>query len=143
MIVSARSPRPVLLLGVSAVIMTVTAGDTNHDTARTQQMSPSLTLPSFFDFKKEIANIFPDTEAAAAAVTTAETRQAFDYELQPGVTLERDYDFYSDDSEDDISDNDDDHGDHEVPTKGDVHGSGSAQVTVRTGFFPVASQRLV
>ena len=137
MIVSARSPRPVLLLCVSAVIMTVTAGDTNHDTARTQQMSPSLTLPSFFDFKKEIANIFPDTEAAA------ETRQAFDYELQPGVTLERDYDFYSDDSEDDISDNDDDHGDHEVPTKGDVHGSGSAQVTVRTGFFPVASQRLV
>ena len=137
MIVSARSPRPVLLLGVSAVIMTVTAGDTNHDTARTQQMSPSLTLPSFFDFKKEIANIFPDTEAAA------DTRQAFDYELQPGVTLERDYDFYSDDSEDDISDNDDDHGDHEVPTKGDVHGSGSAQVTVRTGFFPVASQRLV
>ena len=137
MIVSARSPRPVLLLGVSAVIMTVTAGDTNHDTARTQQLSPSLTLPSFFDFKKEIANIFPDTEAAA------ETRQAFDYELQPGVTLERDYDFYSDDSEDDISDNDDDHGDHEVPTKGDVHGSGSAQVTVRTGFFPVASQRLV
>ena len=127
----------VLLLGVSAVIMTVTAGDTNHDTARTQQLSPSLTLPSFFDFKKEIANIFPDTEAAA------ETRQAFDYELQPGVTLERDYDFYSDDSEDDISDNDDDHGDHEVPTKGDVHGSGSAQVTVRTGFFPVASQRLV
>ena len=137
MIVSARSPRPVLLLGVSAVIVTVTAGDTNHDTARTQQLSPSLTLPSFFDFKKEIANIFPDTEAAA------ETRQAFDYELQPGVTLERDYDFYSDDSEDDISDNDDDHGDHEVPTKGDVHGSGSAQVTVRTGFFPVASQRLV
>ena len=136
MIVSARSPRPVLLLGVSAVIMTVTAGDTNHDTARTQ-LSPSLTLPSFFDFKKEIANIFPDTEAAA------DTRQAFDYELQPGVTLERDYDFYSDDSEDDISDNDDDHGDHEVPTKGDVHGSGSAQVTVRTGFFPVASQRLV
>ena len=127
----------VLLLGVSAVIMTVTAGDTNHDTVRTQQMSPSLTLPSFFDFKKEIANIFPDTEAAA------DTRQAFDYELQPGVTLERDYDFYSDDSEDDISDNDDDHGDHEVPTKGDVHGSGSAQVTVRTGFFPVASQRLV
>lgn len=126
----------VLLLGVSAVIMTVTAGDTNHDTARTQ-LSPSLTLPSFFDFKKEIANIFPDTEAAA------DTRQAFDYELQPGVTLERDYDFYSDDSEDDISDNDDDHGDHEVPTKGDVHGSGSAQVTVRTGFFPVASQRLV
>ena len=140
MIVSARSPRPVLLLGVSAVIMTVTAGDTNHDTARTQQMSPSLTLPSFFDFKKEIASIFPDTEAAA--VTTADTRQAFDYELQPGVTLERDYDFYSDDSEDDVSDNDD-HGDHEVPTKGDVHGSGSAQVTVRTGFFPVASQRLV
>ena len=137
MIVSARSPRPVLLLGVSAVIMTVTAGDTNHDTARTQQLSPSLTLPSFFDFKKEIANIFPDTEAAA------DTGQAFDYELQPGVTLERDYDFYSDDSEDDISDNDDDHGDHEVPTKGDVHGSGSAQVTVRTGFFPVASQRLV
>ena len=137
MIVSARSPRPVLLLGVSAVMVTVTAGDTNHDTARTQQMSPSLTLPSFFDFKKEIANIFPDTEAAA------DTRQAFDYELQPGVTLERDYDFYSDDSEDDISDNDDDHGDHEVPTKGDVHGSGSAQVTVRTGFFPVASQRLV
>ena len=125
----------VLLLGVSAVIMTVTAGDTNHDTARTQ-LSPSLTLPSFFDFKKEIANIFPDTEAAA------DTRQAFDYELQPGVTLERDYDFYSDDSEDDVSDNDDD-GDHEVPTKGDVHGSGSAQVTVRTGFFPVASQRLV
>ena len=142
MIVSARSPRPVLLLGVSAVMVTVTAGDTNHDTARTQ-LSPSLTLPSFFDFKKEIANIFPDTEAAAAAVSTAETRQAFDYELQPGVTLERDYDFYSDDSEDDISDNDDDHGDHEVPTKGDVHGSGSAQVTVRTGFFPVASQRLV
>ena len=137
MIVSARSPRPVLLLGVSAVIMTVTAGDTNHDTVRTQQMSPSLTLPSFFDFKKEIANIFPDTEAAA------DTGQAFDYELQPGVTLERDYDFYSDDSEDDVSDNDDDHGDHEVPTKGDVHGSGSAQVTVRTGFFPVASQRLV
>ena len=136
MIVSARSPRPVLLLGVSAVIMTVTAGDTNHDTARTQ-LSPSLTLPSFFDFKKEIANIFPDTEAAA------DTGQAFDYELQPGVTLERDYDFYSDDSEDDVSDNDDDHGDHEVPTKGDVHGSGSAQVTVRTGFFPVASQRLV
>ena len=136
MIVSARSPRPVLLLGVSAVIVTVTAGDTNHDTARTQ-LSPSLTLPSFFDFKKEIANIFPDTEAAA------DTGQAFDYELQPGVTLERDYDFYSDDSEDDISDNDDDHGDHEVPTKGDVHGSGSAQVTVRTGFFPVASQRLV
>ena len=136
MIVSARSPRPVLLLGVSAVIMTVTAGDTNHDTARTQ-LSPSLTLPSFFDFKKEIANIFPDTK------TAADTRQAFDYELQPGVTLERDYDFYSDDSEDDISDNDDDHGDHEVPTKGDVHGSGSAQVTVRTGFFPVASQRLV
>ena len=126
----------VLLLGVSAVIMTVTAGDTNHDTARTQ-LSPSLTLPSFFDFKKEIANIFPDTEAAA------DTGQAFDYELQPGVTLERDYDFYSDDSEDDISDNDDDHGDHEVPTKGDVQGSGSAQVTVRTGFFPVASQRLV
>ena len=136
MIVSARSPRPVLLLGVSAVIMTVTAGDTNHDTIRTQ-ISPSLTLPSFFDFKKEIASIFPDTEAAA------DTGQAFDYELQPGVTLERDYDFYSDDSEDDISDNDDDHGDHEVPTKGDVHGSGSAQVTVRTGFFPVASQRLV
>ena len=135
MIVSARSPRPVLLLGVSAVIVTVTAGDTNHDTARTQ-LSPSLTLPSFFDFKKEIANIFPDTEAVA------DTRQAFDYELQPGVTLERDYDFYSDDSEDDVSDNDD-HGDHEVPTKGDVHGSGSAQVTVRTGFFPVASQRLV
>ena len=127
----------VLLLGVSAVIMTVTAGDTNHDTLRTQQLSPSLTLPSFFDFKKEIANIFPDTEAAA------DTGQAFDYELQPGVTLERDYDFYSEDSEDDISDNDDDHGDHEVPTKGDVHGSGSAQVTVRTGFFPVASQRLV
>ena len=127
----------VLLLGVSAVIMTVTAGDTNHDTVRTQQMSPSLTLPSFFDFKKEIANIFPDTEAAA------DTGQAFDYELQPGVTLERDYDFYSDDSEDDVSDNDDDHGDHEVPIKGDVHGSGSAQVTVRTGFFPVASQRLV
>ena len=131
----------VLLLGVSAVIMTVTAGDTNHDTARTQQLSPSLTLPSFFDFKKEIASIFPDTEVTA--VSTAETRQAFDYELQPGVTLERDYDFYSDDSEDDVSDNDDDHGDHEVPTKGDVHGSGSAQVTVRTGFFPVASQRLV
>ena len=127
----------VLLLGVSAVIMTVTAGDTNHDTLRTQQLSPSLTLPSFFDFKKEIANIFPDTEAAA------DTGQAFDYELQPGVMLERDYDFYSDDSEDDISDNDDDHGDHEVPTKGDVHGSGSAQVTVRTGFFPVASQRFV
>ena len=132
----------VLLLGVSAVIVTVTAGDTNHDTVRTQQLSPSLTLPSFFDFKKEIANIFPDTEVTAA-VSTAETRQAFDYELQPGVTLERDYDFYSDDSEDDVSDNDDDHGDHEVPTKGDVHGSGSAQVTVRTGFFPVASQRLV
>ena len=126
----------VLLLGVSAVIVTVTAGDTNHDTARTQ-LSPSLTLPSFFDFKKEIANIFPDTEAAA------DTGQAFDYELQPGVTLERDYDFYSDDSEEDVSDNDDDHGDHEVPTKGDVHGSGSSQVTVRTGFFPVASQRLV
>ena len=137
MIVSARSPRPVLLLGVSAVIVTVTAGDTNHDTIRTQQLSPSLTLPSFFDFKKEIANIFPDTEAAA------DTGQAFDYELQPGVTLERDYDFYSDDSDDDVSGNDDDDGDHEVPTKEDVHGSGSAQVTVRTGFFPVASQRLV
>lgn len=88
-------------------------------------------IPTFFDFKKEIEDIFPDK---------AQTKELlFDYDLQTGVTLERDYDFYSDNPDDYRSDLE---SDFNATGKSDVEMSGSAQqVTVTRGFFPQSSQR--
>ena len=88
-------------------------------------------IPTFFDFKKEIEDIFPDK---------AQTKELlFDYDLQTGVTLERDYDFYSDNLDDYRSDLE---SDFNATGKSDVEMSGSAQqVTVTRGFFPQSSQR--
>ena len=88
-------------------------------------------IPTFFDFKKEIEDIFPDK---------AQTKELlFDYDLQTGVTLERDYDFYSDNLDDYHSDLE---SDFNATGKSDVEMSGSAQqVTVTRGFFPQSSQR--
>ena len=70
-----------------------------------------LQLPSFKDFKKEIENIFPSSPSS-------------DYVLEPGVTLDRDYDFYDD-----------------IDNENDVGASESAQVTLRSSFFPQSNPR--
>lgn len=91
-------------------------------------------IPSFFDFKKEIEDIFLDKDPLA------QTKELlFDYDLQKGVTLERDYDFYSDNLFDDYRS--DLESDVNATGKSDVEMSGSAQVPVTTGFFPQSSQR--
>ena len=96
--------------------------------------SPPIIIPSFFDFKKEIENIFPDV--SDHEVSTIEPK----YELETGVTLERDYDFYADDIQnfDDYEDNYDDDDDNYGSDDADM--SGSAQVTVRSGYFPSLSK---
>ena len=88
-------------------------------------------IPTFFDFKKEIEDIFPDK---------AQTKELlFDYDLQTGVTLERDYDFYSDNLFND------DHSDLERDSnetgKSDAEMSASSRVPVEADVFPQLSQR--
>ena len=117
----------------------VTAGavqdehDAVHEVHDVTTESPPIIIPSFFDFKKEIENIFPDV--SDQEVSTMEP----EFELETGVTLERDYDFYADDiqSFDDYEDNYDDDEDN---YGSDVDMSGSAQVTVRSGYFPSQSK---
>ena len=88
-------------------------------------------IPTFFDFKKEIEDIFPDK---------AQTKELlFDYDLQQGVTLERDYDFYSDNLFDDYRSHLE--SDLNATGKSDVEMSGSSQVTVTRGFSPQSSLR--
>ena len=90
--------------------------------------------PSFFDFKKEIEDIFPSKDPLAPT-----KELLFDYDLQKGVTLERDYDFYSDNLFDDYRS--DLESDFNATGKSDVEMSGSSQVTVTRGFFSQSSQR--
>ena len=97
--------------------------------------SPPIIIPSFFDFKKEIESIFPDVSDHEASTIEPE------YELETGVTLERDYDFYADDIQnfDDYEDNYDADDDNNYGSD-DADMSGSAQVTVRSGYFPSQSK---
>ena len=76
-------------------------GTNNADVVESDQEENSfLTLPTFFDFKKEIENIFPEatdqkhSDSQQSSSTTTGTSS--DYILEAGVSLERDYDFYSD-----------------------------------------------
>ena len=92
------------------------AAQKNYDDDVTQ---PTIQLPSFFDLKQEIENIFPS--ARSDLVTD-------DYILEPGVTLERDYDFYDDDIDNEPGDDDD-----------ALDTSESAAITVRSSFFPQAA----
>ena len=78
---------------------------------RAKGVSQPLQLPSFKDFKKEIETIFPSSPSS-------------DYVLEPGVTLDRDYDFYDD-----------------TDNENDVGASESAQVTLRSSFFPQSNSR--
>ena len=54
-----------------------------------QQQGNPFIIPTFFDFDKEIENIFPESRETKES-------QPSDYILEEGVSLERDYDFYSD-----------------------------------------------
>ena len=116
------------------IVVTTAEHDSVHDVHGVTTASPPIIIPSFFDFKKEIENIFPDVSDHEASTIEPE------YELETGVTLERDYDFYADDIqkfddyEDNYDDDDDDYG------SDDVDMSGSAQVTVRSGYFPSQSK---
>ena len=83
--------------------------------AKSEGVTQPLKLPSFQDFKKEIENIFPSSQSQSPSSS--------DYVLEPGVTLDRDYDFYDD-----------------TDNENDVGASESAQVTLRSSFFP-QSQR--
>ena len=111
---------------VSWVIL-VTAGDSSViDVTSDEQTGIN---PSFFDFKKEVETIFSPNQIEKELQATKEPAEAdtFDYELESGVSLERDYDFYADD---------DDVGESKF---NDVDSSGSNPVTVRTGFYPSAA----
>ena len=114
---------------VSWVIL-VTAGDSSViDVTSDEQTGIN---PSFFDFKKEVETIFSPNQIEKELQATKEPAEAdtFDYELESGVSLERDYDFYADD--------DDDVGESKYKFN-DVDSSGSNPVTVRTGFYPSAA----
>ena len=81
MIVSGHKSVLLLLLLLSLDCL-VSADDGEKDAAKSDHNEEPFVLPSFFNFYKE--NIFQPREEEA------------DYVLEPGVSLERDYDFYSD-----------------------------------------------
>ena len=70
---------PLLLLTLDCL---VSADDGEKDAAKSDQKEEPFIIPSFFNFYKE--NIFQPRE------------EETDYVLEAGVSLERDYDFYSD-----------------------------------------------
>ena len=123
-------PGPVIACVLSVIVVTG-AREMERDSVTT--VTPPI-IPNFFDFKKEIEDIFPDKDPLT------QTKEALsDYDLQAGVTLERDYDFYSDNLFDDYRS--DLESDFNATSKSDVEMSGSSQVTVTSGFFPQSSQR--
>ena len=120
MTASSRISESLIWATIVSLIIMVTCGDT--ETSDGDNVTPPNIIPSFFDFKKEIESIFPPNESHLSQ-SSKEFVTFDDYELEPGVTLERDYDFYDDD-QDDFND------------LNDVDMSESAQVTVRSGFYP-------
>ena len=114
------------------IVVTVAAV---HDENDVTTESPPIIIPSFFDFKKEIEDIFPDVSDNDEMKSTIEP----EFELETGVTLERDYDFYADDIQN-FDDYEDNYEDDEDNYGSDVDMSGSAQVTVRSGYFPSQSK---
>ena len=119
------------VLSVLTVIVVTGAREMDRDGVTTVA---TPIIPSFFDFSKEIEDIFPDKDPFA------QTKELlFDYDLQKGVTLERDYDFYSDNLFND------DHSDLERDSnetgKSDAEMSASSRVPVEADVFPQLSQR--
>ena len=125
------SPGHTPVLSVLTVIVVTGAREMDRDGVTTVA---TPIIPSFFDFSKEIEDIFPDKDPFA------QTKELlFDYDLQKGVTLERDYDFYSDNLFND------DHSDLERDSnetgKSDAEMSASSRVPVEADVFPQLSQR--
>lgn len=109
MIVSGKTSSVLL----SLLLLSLVSADGGQKTpvpANTKDEESFFIKPAFFDFNKEIESIFPtQTERSVSE------EQSPDYVLEEGVSLERDYDFYS-----------------------DVEGSESemAPVTARAGYSP-------
>ena len=131
MMLTVVSPGRTPVLSVLTVIVVTGAREMDRDGVTTVA---TPIIPSFFDFSKEIEDIFPDKDPFA------QTKELlFDYDLQKGVTLERDYDFYSDNLFND------DHSDLERDSnetgKSDAEMSASSRVPVEADVFPQLSQR--
>ena len=131
MMLTVVSPGRTPVLSVLTVIVVTGAREMDRDGVTTVA---TPIIPSFFDFSKEIEDIFPDKDPFA------QTKELlFDYDLQKGVTLERDYDFYSDNLFND------DHSDLERDSnetgKSDAEMSASSRVPVEAEVFPQLSQR--
>ena len=131
MMLTVPSPGHTPVLSVLTVIVVTRAREMDRDGVTTVA---TPIIPSFFDFSKEIEDIFPDEDPFA------QTKELlFDYDLQKGVTLERDYDFYSDNLFND------DHSDLERDSnetgKSDAEMSASSRVPFEADVFPQLSQR--
>ena len=111
------------MIALLMMIMTYVQGSNNSSTNATRNVTSTL-LFQMFDSKKVAENII-SSEPLDVKPNMSST-SGYKWDLDPGVTLERDYDFYQDDSFDMID---------------PIDTSESADVTVRAGYFPQYSNQ--
>ena len=89
MIVSGRTSVLLSLLMLGLVLADGAQDSKDHNTKE----EDIFIKPTFFDFNKEVESIFPSKSEQSVK---EDEDQSPDYILEEGVSLERDYDFYSD-----------------------------------------------